>query len=579
MTSRFSLLPARFSLLCTALLCALPFLQPYHLYPLTTFYSEWIAVVLGLGVMVVLLGRRAWAPAEAPWAALSPLALALLVLVHGLLGWSPYFGSALTATLYLIWASLLVVAARALVRECGGTLVFETIAAGIAAGALLSAWVGVIQHLRMPTLLDFLVARTTSSAIFGNLAQANHFASYTTLGLLSLAYLHARGRVGWVTVALGAAPMLFVLGVSGSRAAALYLLAAFSIAAWLQWRVAEAAVRCLLLITGLYLAIYFLMQIAVDAGPLHAGPGYTVTAFERLSTGTASLYERLRLWRAAWAVALAHPWFGTGWGTFATGHFEMAAELYPQGGYQLYHHAHNIVSHLLAETGLTGLACVMLPLLMGLRRGDVPAAPRVDCWLLLALGAVLGLHSLLEYPLWYAYFLGIAALLLGAAPLRVHALRFSPYWRWIVLAVLGFSLFNLDRLWTDYRRLEDIFLTGPAQPDRHQLPGLMMRLHQNPLLRPYVEVSTAIPMTLDEASLDRQLYVNTRALRYVPEASLVYRQVLLLALADRLPEAQRLLTQARHAYPAAPAAFERDLQRLVREQPVRFRPLLESGLR
>jgi hypothetical protein len=107
----------------------------------------------------------------------------------------------------------------------------------------------------------------------------------------------------------------------------------------------------------------------------------------------------------------------------------------------------------------------------------------------------------------------------------------------------------------------------------------MMRLHQNPLLRPYVEVSTAIPMTLDEASLDRQLYVNTRALRYVPEASLVYRQVLLLALADRLPEAQRLLAQARQAYPAAPAAFERDLQRLVREQPARFRPLLESGLR
>lgn len=234
MISRFSLLPARFSLLCVALLCVIPFLQPYHRHPLTSFHSEWIAGVLGLGVMVALLGRKAWAPAEVPWAALSPLALALLVLVHGLLGWSPYFGSALTAALYLIWASLLVVAARALVRECGSTLVFETIAAGIAAGALLGAWVGVIQHMRMPTLLDFLVARTTSPAIFGNLAQANHFASYTTLGLLSLAYLHVRGRAGWVTVAIGAAPMLFVLGVSGSRAAALYLLAAFSIAAWLQ---------------------------------------------------------------------------------------------------------------------------------------------------------------------------------------------------------------------------------------------------------------------------------------------------------------------------------------------------------
>mgnify|MGYP000340685342 CR=1 FL=1 len=43
---------ARFSLLCTVLLCTLPFLQPYHLYPLTTFYSEWLAFALGLGVIV-----------------------------------------------------------------------------------------------------------------------------------------------------------------------------------------------------------------------------------------------------------------------------------------------------------------------------------------------------------------------------------------------------------------------------------------------------------------------------------------------------------------------------------------------
>jgi hypothetical protein len=73
--------------------------------------------------------------------------------------------------------------------------------------------------------------------------------------------------------------------------------------------------------------------------------------------------------------------------------------------------------------------------------------------------------------------------------------------------------------------------------------------------------------------------MNGRALRFVPEASLVYRQVLLLALADRLPEAQQLLVQARHAYPVPPKAFEQDLARLTEAQLARFRPLLESAPR
>lgn len=579
MTRWFARLPACFSLLCAALLCAVPFLQPYHRYPLTAFHSEWIAIVLGVGVMTVLLGRRAWVAAEVPWAVWSPLSLAVLVFVHGLFGWSPYFGLALAPALYLLWAALLIVAARALVREWGSAAVFKAIAAGIVAGALLSALVGVIQHVRLPTLLDTLVALTTSSAIFGNLAQANHFASYTTLGLLALAYLHVRGQAGWMALVLAAAPMLFVLGLSGSRAAALYLLAAFSIAAWLHWRIPGPAVRRLLLIAGLYLIFYFLMQVIVDAGLLRSGARASVTAVERLWTGSASIYERVRLWQAAWTMLQAQPLFGAGWGAFATRHFEMAAGLYPAGGYQLYHHAHNIVLHLLAETGLIGLACVGAPLLAGLRRGAGATAPLTERWLVLGLAAVLVLHSLLEYPLWYAYFLGIAALLLGAAPMRFHVLQFSPYWRWIVLAVLCSGLFNLAALWTDFRRFEGLFQARHGAQDRQNLPGLMMRLHQNPLLRPYAEVVTALSMTVDEQSLSRQLFVNSRALRYVPEASLVYRQVLLLALADRLPEAQRLLAQARHAYPVPPAGFELDLKRLAQAQQARFRPLLESGSR
>ena len=67
-------------------------------------------------------------------------------------------------------------------------------------------------------------------------------------------------------------------------------------------------------------------------------------------------------------------------------------------------------------------------------------------------------------------------------------------------------------------------------------------------------------------------------MRFAPLATLAYREVLLLALADRPAEALALLLRARRAYPAAPPEFARDLDRLAREHPARMRPLVESGL-
>ena len=105
---------ARCGLLLAALLCALPFLQPYHRHPLTAFYSEWMALVLGCGVALVLALASAWREGRLPWSAMAPLALAILLFLHALFDRAPYFGQALTAALYLLWAALLVLAGHEL---------------------------------------------------------------------------------------------------------------------------------------------------------------------------------------------------------------------------------------------------------------------------------------------------------------------------------------------------------------------------------------------------------------------------------------------------------------------------------
>jgi len=570
-------LPARFSLLCAALLCALPFLQPYHLNPLTSFYSEWLAMALGLGVMAVLLGRPAWIAAEVPKIALLPFALAALLMAHGAWGPSPYFGQALGAALYLVWAGGLIIAARALLRECGEQAVFTAIAAGLAGGALLSALAGIIQHFNWVTPLNAYIARPTGSAIFGNLAQPNHFASQVALGLFSLAYLSRNGRRVWLLA--GALPLLFVLGLSGSRSVWLYLIAAFALAFALRMAAPQdQSGKRLFLACGVFIIAFRALQELLDAGLLRPPDRVVVTATERLFSEAASVSDRYSLWQTAWTVFLEHPLAGSGWGTFSARYFDFMTRQEIAGPFDLFRNAHNILLHFLAETGLVGALLLAAPLLWWLRHAfrGVWDAGR---WWLLATVAVLALHSLLEYPLWYAYFLGVAALLLGIAPAPALRLQLARVGRPLALAVMVVGAFNLATLWQDYREFEQVFRPSSRDARAGSYSETMARLHRNPLLTAHVELASALPLAADEADLQQRIFLTERAFGFAPLATLAYRQVLLLALAGRLPEAQALLLRARRAYPAAPPEFGNDLARLAAEHPERFRPLLESAPR
>ncbi len=568
--------PARISLAAAALLCVLPFLQPYHRFPLTSFYSEWLAFACGLGVLAVLLERRGWSNAELPWAALPLFGLAALAIIHGVAGWSPYFGQALLGALYLVWAGLLVIAARALLRSCGMETVCTAVAAGLAAGALLSAVIGLIQHFNLVTPLDPYITRPQSSVIFGNLAQPNHFAAQVTLGLFSAAHLHSRGRLPLPAAAVLVLPLLFVLGLSGSRSVWLYLFAAFAFALRLRLGGDDPRARRLLIWSGLFIILYYLLQVCAGLGWFAPPQREAVTSLERLFSGAASVSDRIGLWQAALAIAAEHPVAGVGWGAFAGEYFRYLAAsggLAPPG---LYNNVHNLPLQLLAETGIAGAALLLVPAGWGLLRA-LKARPDSAHWWLWATLGVFAIHSLLEYPLWYAYFLGIAALLLGLCPSPVLQPRLARFGRMIAASAVLAGAANLVFLWKDYRVFERVVRPTIEQLRSPGFAGTILRIHRNALLTPYVELSMVMPLPANRDDLERRLALNERVIRFTPQPVLVYRQVLLLALAGRVAEARSLLDAARLAYPAAPAGFRERLAQLAEEQPAFFGPLLESA--
>ena len=555
-----------------------PLLQPYHRFPLTAFYSEWLAVALALAAALPLLRREPWRDATVPLVALAPLALIVVLAAQVVLGRVPYPEQALTAGLYLLWAALLILLGHVLRRGLALAEIATTLAWFLLVGGALSALAGLAQHYNLASQVEFLVMRREWPKIYGNLGQPNHFAAYLSLSLASVAYLYARRRLHGAVTAGCTALILVVLALAASRSPWLYLAAMITLSLMLHRLRADDGSRRLANAALWMLPGFVVAQWLVTLPFLMPDGAAVLSSAERLFQVASGIAPRLELWGEAWQMFLGAPLLGAGLGQFAWHHFLQQNASGATAAPGVFHHAHNIVLHLMAETGLAGAAIIVGAALMWLidsRR----VALDPERWWLLALAGIIGIHSLLEYPLWYAYFLGVAALLLGIGAERLLAVRFAGFARAAVgVAVLVGSV-NLAAVIPPYRDFERlIFAGGPAASrvaDEAAFAQAMMQAHREPLLTPYVELAFAFGATVDETRLQDKLALVTRAMHFAPVDVVVYRHALLLALAGEREAALAQLDRSLGAYPGEAEAVAAELAELARRHPAEFTPLLE----
>lgn len=558
---------AHFSLFCIGLMWVLPFLYYRHGLPLTTFYQEWGAAVLGLCAMPLLVTRRYWLQPEVPRIVLLPVGLLLLVVVQFALGKIGYFSQALLFTLYLLWAALLVMLGQRLREEFGLPLLVTVLASFLLLGAELSTLIGVLQHFHWHTFLD-RVDMVNARTVFGNMGQPNHFADYISLGLASLGLLHTRWKLPtWLTVLL-AVPMLFVLVLSGSRSALLYLL-------WLAgmaflWQHRDKSNRPLLYYSLLLLLGFGLMQFVVLI-PWLSGDNDNLTTFDRVIMAHGG-HIRLVIWYEAGLIFTKFPLLGAGFGQFGWQSFLLGPSMHNPLISGLYNSAHNLVMQIAAETGLVGLLILLSTLTLWIRQAR--SAPcTVYQWWGGSVLAVLGIHSLLEYPLWYAYFLGVAALTLGMLDCTTYRLELRTG-RLSIVAILLLGVLSLGQLLLGYHKLEDLISPQQASIKSKDFYNNLLVTHRQALLLPYVELAMTSIMEGSESLADMR-DLNESVMHFVPISPVVYREIVLLALSGEQTAAQRQLECSIWAYPGEFPKFLEKLRFFAQKDPAHFAALLE----
>jgi len=197
--------------------------------------------------------------------------------------------------------------------------------------------------------------------------------------------------------------------------------------------------------------------------------------------------------------------------------------------------------------------------------------------------AVLSIHSLLEYPLYYAYFLGVAALVLGVLDNTAFRPRLRVVGHFSVVAILLLGGFSLFPLWQGCRQLEAASFPVQAgnEYDYERRVNLeRMEAIQGPqrlFLRHYIELGMG-ESGWDHAADDRAL--NERVMRFIPTSQVVYREAKMLARAGRQAEAQAQIERAIWTYPERFLAHKESLVKLADTDldPARYPALLEFAL-
>lgn len=340
------------------------------------------------------------------------------------------------------------------------------------AGVLCAA-IAAIQYFA-PALADgsLIATNRTPGRAVGNMRQPNHLATALLCAMVMTAWLWQAKRLHAGVASASIVAMVAAVGLSASRTGAL------SLGVLLVWALVDRglprAARWLLAATPLvYLACWAgLAEVAA----LQQAHFYGA---DRLQSGSDISSSRFAIWKNALTLIALHPWTGVGWGRF---NFAWTFTPFPDRPVAFFDHTHNLLLQLAVEIGIPATVAVLglLGWALWRARGAWQAGPGADGLPSLARAAlvmlvVLGMHSMLEYPLWYAYFLLPAAWALGvfigsvpraggatAAGSRARAsaglgARASPW----LLAAAGVAMVAgaAYAAW-DHRRIEEIFSPG-----------------------------------------------------------------------------------------------------------------------
>ncbi|MBN3754094.1 polymerase [Paraburkholderia sp. Tr-20389] len=517
------------SLFILACALILPYAVVNHTYPIPTFYAEFTALalylLLGAGVALLVSTARPRVAFASPIVALVPLGFGLVLIAQSIVLPVAQPSMNWLGAGFLLAAFMATHAGFGFSRANMTENVFTAAAFALVVGGLFAVFCQTIQLFHLEVKVTPLVVAysvLTERRPFGNMAQANHLATYIAFATAGAMYLVQTRRINVFIWLLVSAIFSGGLALTVSRGPWLQMgvivVAGFWMAfAELRRHASRRGSNREWLIPVVLAVLFFGVNAAVRWANVHYHLDLAQSAAERMKDAS-QIAPRLALWKYGWTMFRTHPLLGVGWGEFPRYQFDLVKSL---GGVEIANNSHDIFIDLLAKTGLIGLGIVLLGL--GAWFVRVVRAPHTAARVFgLALIGVLVMHALVEYPQQYMFFLLPAMFVIGlldTRPLRLipGGLSFGAF-----LVIVFGGLAALYPVYRDYARSEVLYYGSRPFDQYREDPSF--------LFGAWGEYGMATLLPMNSQDLPHKLAMHRQAMALLPGETVLRRYAVLQAL-------------------------------------------------
>jgi O-antigen ligase len=394
--------------------------------------------------------------------------------------------------------------------------------------SLVSAIIALTQALGVWADSDWIIRHTRFRRPGANLGQPNHLGTLLVMGAASLIYLEQRLGLSRSVAMLLCFILLMGMGITESRTG---MLSGLALCLWwfarrsvflqiVRWQWVAAGAVALITLMWLWPPLISYIQ---EGG---------IGTKETLNTAAG---VRLEVWQQLWEAIWMKPWLGWGMRGVSVAH---NAVLNTNTESAPFTYAHNIILDMAIGMGVPLTVAALCTMgAWGWRR--MQGAKTIESWYAVGLLIPFSMHSLLEYPFAYAYFLIPAMLAIGMleqhyAPFVGRAIPRKAFVGSLVVfcVLLTWMAIEYSEIEEDFRVARLEILRVGNTPDDYERPNALMLTQLGAMLEA-VRIKSTPEMSVEQLALKRAV-----ALRF-PWAALQSSYALALALNDRPEEAKR----------------------------------------
>jgi len=375
-----------------------PFLFGYGIVPLTNFTAEIIAAT-GFGLLLIITSRK---DSNYQLGYISPLLLAPAIVLtmsciaqYATKGFN-HTDAYLTVIGYFLLSAAGIYFGNMVAAQPNALHWPSPIAITILFAGLVAAGGSAAQYFSVDGQSILLSPVSDSGRTFGFIRQPNHQGGFLSLAIASCLFLHQIGKLGPATAIFSSTLLTFALLTTGSRTALIQLFSILSIA-FLFSRNPTSKIRGIALsIAAFTIIAWTMLYWSASSGGLDFYGNQKLT-----QTASEGFGVRKTLWLQTMQMIGDCHWTGCG-----ILHYPAT---YYLGGYStqtglVFSNAHNIVLQLAFDHGILVLATVIFLAALGLIKAKIKINSPAKNYALSIIFCI-GVHSMLEFPLWYTYFL------------------------------------------------------------------------------------------------------------------------------------------------------------------------------